>query len=137
MRALTIRAARPAAAPELIRQFVESDDSSELGIRWVIANAISVVADDSMYEQVEGLVKEKRYGRSREMFVLWIGKSRNQRAEPLLLELLKDDDVLAQAIRGLGRRKGENLRAAIEPFLTHPRPLVRSEAKSALRRLPS
>lgn len=45
VRALTVKWAKPAAAPLLIEEFRRADDSSELGLRWVIGNALAEVAD--------------------------------------------------------------------------------------------
>jgi HEAT repeats len=135
VRALTVPAARPAAAPALIEQFRAVDDPTGLGPRWVIGNALEVVADDSVFDQVAALVRDRGYGRARQMVVLGLGRARDPRAVPLLVELLDDPDVTAHAAMALGRLRAEAARPALERLLSDPRPLVRREAKKALARL--
>lgn len=53
VRALTVPAARPAAAPVLIEAFRRESDHSETRLGWVIGNALSVVADDSVFDEIE------------------------------------------------------------------------------------
>jgi hypothetical protein len=48
VRALTVSAARPAAAPVLLDEFRRPRDPSRLGFSWAVGNALSVVADASM-----------------------------------------------------------------------------------------
>ncbi|WP_370943268.1 HEAT repeat domain-containing protein [Amycolatopsis sp. cg5] len=133
VRALTVPEARPVAAPELIRQFQEVD---ELTVRWAIGNALSVVYDDSVFDQLEPLVREPRFGQGRQMLVHGLGRSRHPRAPGLLVELLSDDDVAAHALTALTKLKPPGVRGAVEPLLDHPRPLVRKNAKKALEKLP-
>jgi hypothetical protein len=135
VRALTVRAARPSAATVLIRQFRLVEDPSGLGLRWAIGNALEVVADDSVFDEVELLVRDRSFGRARQMVVLGLGRSRDRRAVPLLTDLLHDPDVAAHAATALGKLKAVEARSALEQRLTDPQPLVRREAKTALKRL--
>jgi hypothetical protein len=50
VRALSVPAARPGAAPALIEEFRKASDHSETGLGWVAGNALSVVADDSVFD---------------------------------------------------------------------------------------
>jgi hypothetical protein len=136
VRALSVRAAKPSAALTLIEEFRRADDPSGLGIRWVIGNALSVVADDSVFEQIAALVQDRGYGKARQMLVPGLARSADPRAVPLLVGLLDDDDVVAHAVAALGVLKLPGVRAALEPLLDHHQALVRREAKKALARLP-
>jgi HEAT repeat protein len=133
LRALTVREARPIAAPEIIRQFCEIDQPL---VRWAAGNALSVVYDDSVFDDLEILVRDTRYGAARQMIVLGLGRSKDPRAPRLLIDLLSDDDVVAHAVSALARLRTLGARAAVEALLDHPRALVRKNAKKALNTLP-
>ena len=135
VRALTVPAARPAAAPIMIDQFRRVFDASGLGTRWIIGNALEVVADDSVFEDLESIANNHAYGKARQMVVLGLGRSRDARAVPLLIELLDDDDVSSHAAMALGRLKAPEARLALEQRLTSSHPLLRREAKKALAKL--
>lgn len=137
VRALSVPAARPAAAPILIEEFRRAPDPSGLGLGWVVGNALSVVADDSVFDEVAALAQDSRFGKARQMVVLGLARSKDPRAVPLLVGLLNDEDVVAHAVMALGKLKPPGVRPAVERLLDHPQALVRREAKKALARLPS
>lgn len=137
VRALSVPAARPGAAPALIEEFRKAADPSETGLGWVVGNALSVVADDSVFDEISGLVRDPGYGKARQMIVLGLGRSKDPRAVPLLVGLLGDEDVAAHAVMALGRLRPVGARPAVERLLDHPQALVRREAKKALARLPA
>ncbi len=135
VRALTVPAARPAAAPVLLEQFRRVADPSGLGPRWVIGNALEVVADDSVFDEVAAIVRDSAFGKARQMVVLGLARSKDRRAVPLLIELLDDEDVAAHAAMALGKLRADEARSALERHLASPQPLVRREAKKALAKL--
>jgi HEAT repeat protein len=135
-RALTVPAARPAATPVLINAFRRVSDPSGMGLRWVIGNALSVVADDSVFDDVAALARDRGYGKGRQMVVLGLGRSSDPRAVPILLDLLNDEDVAAHAVTALGKLKATAARERIRSLLDHPQALVRREAKKALAKIP-
>ncbi len=137
VRALSVPAARPAAARVLIDEFRRAADPTGFGLRWVIGNALSVVADDSVFDEIAALAQDRRYGKARQMVVLGLARSKDPRAVPLLAGLLTDEDVAAQAVTALGKLRPPGVRPAVERMLDHPQALVRKEAKKALARLPS
>jgi hypothetical protein len=137
VRALSVPAARPGAAPVLIEEFRKASDPSETGLGWVVGNALSVVADDSVFDEIAALAQDAGYGKARQMIVLGLGRSKNPRAVPLLVGLLGDEDVAAHAVMALSRLRPPGVRPAVERLLDHPRALVRREAKKALARLPA
>ncbi len=56
VRALTTRAARPAAIPVLLREFRTAEDAR---YRWAVGNALSVIADASAFEAISELVMDR------------------------------------------------------------------------------
>lgn len=137
MRALSVPAARPGAAAALIDEFRKASDPSETGLGWVVGNALSVVADDSVFDEIAVLAQDDGYGKARQMIVMGLGRSKDPRAAPLLVGLLGYEDVAAHALMALGRLRPPGVRPAVERLLDHPRVLVRREAKKELARLPA
>jgi HEAT repeat protein len=135
-RALTVPAARPAAGPVLIDAFRRVSDPTGMGLRWVIGNALSVAADDSVFDEMAALAQDRGYGKARQMIVQGLGRSKDPRAVPLLIGLLEDDDVAAHAISALARLRPAAARQPVESMLSHPQALVRSEARKALKKIP-
>jgi HEAT repeat protein len=136
VRALSVPAARPSAVPVLLAEFRNTRDPSGLGLGWVLGNALSVVTDDSTFDQIASLVTNRDYGKARQMIVLGLGRSKDPRAVPLLVGLLDDDDVVAHALMALGKLRPNGVHPAIARLLDHPLPLVRREARKALNNCP-
>ena len=125
------------AAPVLIEEFRKASDPAGTGLGWVIGNALSVVADDSVFDQIAELAQDRRYGRARQMIVWGLGRSsKDPRAVPLLAGLLDDQDVTAHAVIALGKLRPAGVRPSVERLLDHPQAIVRRAAKKALARLP-
>lgn len=59
VRSLSVPAARGVAGPLLVEQFRRVEDPSGLGLRWVIANALSVVADDAVFDDLVELARDR------------------------------------------------------------------------------
>ncbi|MDA8044905.1 MAG: HEAT repeat domain-containing protein [Actinomycetota bacterium] len=139
VRALTVPWAKPAATRPMIEEFRRVDPSGDptgTGLRWTIGNALDVLADDSVFEELVGLAQDRRYGKARQMIVLGLGKSKRPEAVEVLLGLVDDRDVDAHAVKALGRLKARDARAALERKLDDDRAWVRGEARKALARLP-
>ena len=133
VRALTVKEARGIAGKPLIKEFQRIAGSSPL--KWVIGNALEEAADDSVFEDIVRLVRDKSHGESRQMLVVALGNFTNPRATEALLRLLDDDEVAGHAIIALGRLRSKEARNRIERFLRHPVPWIRTEAKRALAKI--
>lgn len=139
VRALTVPWARPAATRPMIEEFRRVDlsvDPTGTGLRWTIGNALDVLADDSVFDELVGLARDRRYGKARQMIVLGLGKSKRPEVVEVLLGLVDDPDVDGHAVKALGRLKARDARAALERKLDDERAWVRGEARKALARLP-
>ena len=129
---LSVRAARSIAGPALIRGFKSLDGWMA---KWTAGNALSVVADDSVFEEVAALALDKSYGRAREMLAVALGNMRDPRAVDVLMRLLEDEEISGHAIMALGKLKASEARDAVLRFLDSPKAWVRKEAKKALKRI--
>lgn len=133
VRALSVKEAKGVATQPLIEEF-KKVGSKEL-FKWAIGNALSVLADDSVFDEVMELVLDKHHGKAREMLTLALGNMKNPRTVDILIEFLKDEQVAVNAIMALGKLRAKRARSAIEPFLNHRDAGVRQEAKRALAKI--
>lgn len=139
VRALTVPWARPAATRPMIAEFRRVDSSVDptgTGLRWTIGNALEVLADDSCFDELAELARDRRYGKARQMIVLGLGRSKRPEAVEVLVGLVDDPEVDGQAVKALGRLKAPAGRAALEGKRDDKRAWVRREARRALERLP-
>lgn len=135
VRALSVKWAKPMAAPALIEEFRRASLESEYGLKWAIGSALEVVADDSVFSELVILAGDKGHGRAREMVVAALGKMRDPRAVDVLIELLNDADVAGHALSALRKLAPQRARSYIERFVNHPRTWWRNEAKRALAKI--
>ena len=134
VRALSVPWARRTEAPVLlVEEFRRS--KSDFGLSWAIGNALSVVADDIVLNDIVSLIRDKTYGKAREMLVVALGNMKSPDVKHTLIELLDDEDLAGYAIMALGKLKCKEARSDIERFRTHPKRWVRKEAKKALVRI--
>jgi len=135
VRCLSVPYAKPLAAGPLIDEFRRAEDDSPTGLRWVIGNALEVVADDAVLDDMMELARDRRYGKAREMLVVGLGNMNDERVIPLLFDLLKDDEVSGHAIMALGKLTPTVARSHVEPFLKHANAWVRKEAKKTMEKI--
>jgi hypothetical protein len=140
VRALSVPWAKPAATGPMIEEFRQIDasiDPTGLGLRWTIGNALEVLFDDSSFDEIAELARDRRYGKSRQMVVLGLGRSKRPEAVDVLLGLVEDSDVDGHAVQALGKLKAPAARQALERKLDDGRAWVRAAARKALAKLPA
>jgi len=135
VRALSVPWAKPTAAPELITAFLQDSADSIFSYKWAIGNALSVVADDSVFDDIVRLVRDKEHGRAREMVAVALGNMKNPQAVDVLIDLLQDEEVAGHALIALRKLRPLKARPYIEPFLNHPTTWVRKEAQKAIEKI--
>jgi HEAT repeat protein len=134
------KAATPLALEPLVAEFRRADDD---WLKWAIGNALATLADDSIADELVELARDRRHGRSREMVMDALARTKDGRALDALVALVDDDDVAGHAISAL-RRLGPK---SSLPYLERARPalerqaadgetlLARRQASAALARL--
>jgi hypothetical protein len=137
VRTLSVPWAGPSAAPALIAEFKRAgtDDPAGTSLRWAIANALAVVADDSVFEEIVRLVQDTRSGKAREMLALALGNMKDPRAVGVLTDLIGDEEVVGHAAAALGKLRAAEARPHLEELKKHPKVWVRQEAKKALAKI--
>ncbi len=132
VRALSVPWARSLVGPTLVDEFRRAEGPAGTGIRWAIANALEVVADEDVLEDLIELVRDPRYGRDREMLALALGNMSGAHVTSVLRDLLRDDEVVGHAAMALGRRRASEALPELQALTKHPRAWVRSEARKAV-----
>jgi len=138
VRALAIKEARNTAVLPLIEEFkkIDPDDEGEQMLKWAIANALSVIARDSEFEEISLLVRDKRHGKAREMLAVALGNmKKTPEAINVLVELLNDDVVAGHAAIALGKLKATQAIPALEKLNNHSKDWVRKEAERAIKKI--
>ena len=134
VRALSVPWAKPIAARPLIAEF-EKQSQEISSLKWAIGNALSVVADNGVADDLFALAQDKSHGKAREMVVVALGNLSDPRAFEVLTRLLEDDEVCGYAIIAIANLKARQAVPTLRRFTKHPKAWVRKEAKKAIREL--
>lgn len=132
VRTLSVPWARPEAAQTLIEEFKRADDATAPGLRWVIANGLAIVADDSVFDELVQLVEDRGYGKAREMLALALSNVRNPQAIGVLMGLLDDEQMVGHAVMALGKLNAAEAQSRLRDLTRHPTEWVREEARKSL-----
>jgi HEAT repeat protein len=114
------------------------------GLAWVAGNALSTLVGPSDADAIIGLLRDRRFGKGRQMLCDALQRTKDPRAAQVLVELLDDDDVNGHAISTLRAMRNPDALAA----LTGARPtlealaarkdatvLARKQARQALAKI--
>lgn len=135
VRALSVPWAKGIAERELIAEFRNIPYGENHSLKWAIGNALEVLSDDEIFDDIAQLVQDKRHGTARQMLVMALGKMKDARATALLVRLLDDEDVVGHALIALRKLNAIEARPYVLPFLKHPKVWIRREAAKALRKM--
>lgn len=120
------------ATETLIQEFYKAESTP---LKWAIGNTLSIILDKSSLPAMLKIAQEKEHGIARQMVVVALGKMKEREAIPVLLELLKDEDVVGHAIMALAYFKDLEMVQYIEPFTEYKVRWIRSEAKKAIKKI--
>lgn len=133
-RSLAVKEAIGKASSALIAEYLKTPKKEE-NLRWVIGNSIFVTITKDDVDSILPIVQDRTNGMSRGRFVCALGKVKSEKVEGVLINLLDDDEVAPQALDALGRLKSQRAKEKIRSLLDHPQPLIRTEAKKALKKI--
>jgi HEAT repeat protein len=134
VRTLSVPWARGIATKPVLEEFFKAPKEA-MAFRWVVGNAMEVIADSSVTDEILSIVGDASNGMARQMFVLALGKLQDPRAIPLLIGLLMDEEVAGHAAEALGNLKAVEAKAALEATQKHPKAWVRKAASTALSKI--
>ena len=121
------------ATRELLNMYY---DKKFIGNKWTIGDTLYAIQDKRFEDEYIEIVRNKDNGDSRQMIVILLGRLRCEKAIPILIDLLNDDDVDGHAIMALGYFKGKvELLQNIEPFLNHEKIWIRKQAEKAIKKI--
>ena len=138
VRALTVKEAEGIANKRLIREFLAIPASAppvDQLLKWVIANALSVIATDADYAELVNIVTTKEHGKAREMVAVALGRMKNSAAGKMLTELLSDDDIVGHAAMALNKLRYLPALPILESLRDHHKAWVRKEIHKAIQKL--
>jgi HEAT repeat protein len=138
VRALSVKEAAPMAAKPLLEEFrklLGDEEPAGVSARWAIANALTVVAKSESVEDVLHLITLPSSGSARKMLALTLGKLKDPRAVPILIDLLNDDQVVGHAASALGMMKAAAARPHLLKLANYPMTWVRKEAEKAILKI--
>jgi len=118
--------------PMLIEDFYAGEPLLD---RWEIGDCLYTIRSKKYAEDYLKMISNSKYGRSRQMVVLLVGKLKVKDAVPILIKLLDDDDVRGHAIAALGEFKNEEFRKYFERFQEYKNSYIRKEALRSLKKL--
>jgi hypothetical protein len=100
-RALTVPYGGSAALSAVIDEFDRQNANSEVSLKWVLGNTISVLATPADADRLISLVMNPANGKARDMIILALPRLVEDKArlKDILRELKKDEDVRAFAKR--------------------------------------
>jgi HEAT repeat protein len=135
VRALSLPCAHPTAIAPLLQEYRRAPNSENARLKWSIAAALDIIADNSTLQDLIDLIDDPRNGKSRELLVSAVGNTHDAKATKYLIGLLKNAELAGFAIIGLAKIADPVSRGSIEPFLHHNKTWVRKAAEKAIRRL--
>ena len=121
--------------PMLIEDYY-SNETQDLN-RWFISDCIYRIRSKIFVKEYLDIVSNRVFGRNRQMIVLLLGKLKEERAIPILIDLLEDEEVRLHAICALGEFKRKDFRCYFERFQNSTHPGWRKYANAALKKLNS
>jgi len=123
----------------LLNEFMKIKSKTHDPRRWSIAQAIYKIKDKRFIDGYIDLIKDEDYRIDTDWFVLLLGKWKNEKALPTILELLSSNEkqTLMATIQSLGNYRKKELDKYVEPFLSHKDRDIRKRAESALKKTSS
>jgi len=135
VRAVSVKWAKPQAAPLLVKEFRAVAGETGAGLRWAIGNALEVVSDVTVLDDLLDIAKNREYGMARQMVVVALGKLKDPRAIDTLIGLVGDDDVTGQAVGALGALRAREALPVLEGLSEHSNSWIRKEAEKAIAKI--
>ncbi len=122
---------------EVIPQLLVDYHSKEIPnlTRWFISDCFYKIRSKNYVNEYLDIVSNSTFGQNRQMIILLLGKIKEERAIPILINLLEDEEVRLHAISALGEFKKEEFRCYFEKFQNSTHPGWRKYARGALKKL--
>lgn len=121
------------ASDFLLKEFKDSNDKL---YQWSIGDALEIIKDPSICDELITIAVDKSYGRARERIVAALGYYKeNIKIRKILVDLLEDKDVTGHALEALKKCGEKEDITFIEPYLLHKNAWIRKEAEQAIKQI--
>ncbi|MBQ5649182.1 MAG: HEAT repeat domain-containing protein, partial [Clostridia bacterium] len=110
---------------------LEATDS----VQWDISDCLYTIRAMKYVDEYIELISDKRYGSNRKMLILLLGERKVEKAIPVLIRLLDDEDVRLHAISALGYFKREEFRPYFERYSGERKAGYGKYARQAIKKL--
>ena len=134
IRALAVKEAKGIANEPLIKLY-NSIDYTENSLKWVIGNTLSVVAVENDLSSLIEICKNKQNGTSRQMIIIWLGKSKSKIVEDLLIELLDENGLQLHSLDALSKLKSSKAITKIDLLINSSNAILKKAAIKAKSRI--
>jgi HEAT repeat protein len=134
VRTLSVPWAKGVAVRVVLDEFY-SAPIKDMSFRWAIGNAMEVIADQSVGDEILTIVEDSNNGMARQMFVMALGKLGMPKSIPVLIKLLRQEEVAGHAAEALGKLRAVEARQELENIAMIGKPWVRKAAKKALAKI--
>jgi hypothetical protein len=121
------------ATEALLNEYYSASNDEEH--KWAISYAFSIIMDIRYEEKYIEIINDKKHSKNRGEIVITLGKLKSEKALPVIIKLLDDEDVYRSALVALGNYKRPELKKYIEPFLNHEDSWTRKTAKKAIEKI--
>lgn len=132
----------PAAATKevgdaLLREFelIPGDTHSSKNVKWAVGNAMSVIAQDSHFDQMVRIIQDRPLGWVRRKFPLGLARTVRRRTEAieLLRQWLEDPDLVRSCILGLGVLRATEALPDVRRYVNDKHPQVAAAARKVAK----
>ena len=121
------------ASAFLIEEFKHNINGS---YKWAIGNAIEIINDPSIYNDLIEIALDRSHKSDREMIVMALGRyKKNIEVRKVLIDLLSDKDVNGHALEALKKCGEVEDIVYIEPLLSDANPWIKKQAEKAIRQI--
>lgn len=134
IRTLSVPWAKGVATRVVLDEFYKSPTEA-MNFRWAVGNAMEVIADEAVAGELLEIVANPSNGMARQMFVMALGKIGSSASIPVLLGLLRQEEVAGHAVDALGRLQAVEATEELQRLAAHGKPWVRKAAAKALARI--
>ena len=119
--------------PMLLNDFTQPTTTNLT--RWFISDCLYHIRSMHYMDDYLKNVSDNKYGKNRQMIILLLGLLKDDRAIPILLNLLDDEDVTLHTIMALGNYKKEVFRCIFEKYAKSDNCVLRQNAIKAIKKL--
>lgn len=138
VRSITRKESRGLIEETLLTEYNGLLESEKDYLGWTIGNAMNLLFTEKYLDEILAIVKNKKNGISRQMFVLALGKTKThkKRVIKILLNLTFDEEVKLQSIEALTKLRAIEAKERMEKLTKNAeRSIIKKKAINFLKKI--